>query len=333
MVDTSVASPRTVSPWRQELALASQCKLHYHHRHHHYHEKWKSYWVQSKAFSWTAFHNEDAELISLRLWLSRVVNWQKTFKKYLQCWHVVSKIIINQETPFLNPGPARSEPRTPPLLVHQSVVMLLMEQCRNVVLFVLSWTEKSELCYRRRHGDNERRREQLLGLFLFLFQSKQALTLLFFLLIKLLERGAGLTGPCLAGRPRVNGPKLNRRHLWAALSHCFPPPRIFSGRPPLSRWPVQWEECHSENPESATKSCPAEWGFHGTGPNPDAAKIPQMVLTSSDRQTLWVTLCLSHKGGVGVACLHTVNARGHDKWIIWLLQQLIQSPVCKCIPG
>lgn len=176
-----------------------------------------------------------------------------------------------------------------------------MEQCRNVVLFVLSWTEKSELCYHRPHGDNERRREQLLGLFLFLFQSKQALTLLFFLLIKLLERGAGLTGPCLAGRQRVNGPKLNRRHLWAALSHCFPPPRIFSGRPPLSRWPVQWEECHSENPEPATKSSPAEWGFHGAGPNPDTAKIPRIVLTSSDRQTLRVTLChsvcLSYKGG------------------------------------
>lgn len=160
------------------------------------------------------------------------------------------------------------------------VVMLLMEQCRNVVLFVLSWTEKSELCYHGPNGDNERRREQLLGLFLFLFQLKQAQTLLFFLLIKLLERWAGLTGPCLAGRQRVNGPKLNRRHLWAALSHCFPPPRIFSGRPPLSRWPVQWEECHSENPEPATKSSPAEWGFHGTGPNPDSAKIPLLFWSS-----------------------------------------------------
>lgn len=180
-----------------------------------------------------------------------------------------------------------SEQKTAPLLVHQSVVMLLMEQCRNVVLFVLSWTEKSEFCYHGPRGDNERRREQLFGLFLFLFQSKQALTLLFFLLIKLLERGAGLTGSCLAGRQRVNGPKLNRRHLWAALSHCFPPPRIFSGRPPLSRWPVQWEECHSENQEPATKSSPAEWGFHGTGPNPDAAKIPRIVLTSSsDYHTL-----------------------------------------------
>ncbi len=55
VVDTSAASPRTVSLWCQELTLASQCKLHYHHRHHHYHEKWKSYWVQSKAFSQTAF--------------------------------------------------------------------------------------------------------------------------------------------------------------------------------------------------------------------------------------------------------------------------------------
>lgn len=128
--------------------------------------------------------------------------------------------------------------------------MLFKEQCRNVVLFVLSSTEKSELCYHELHRNNERRREQLLGLFLFLFQSKHAWTLLFFLLIKLLERGAGLTGPCLAGRQRVNGPKLNRRHLWAALSYCFPPPRIFSGQPPLSRWPVQWEKCHSEKPQS-----------------------------------------------------------------------------------
>lgn len=174
--------------------------------------------------------------------------------------------------------------------------MLFKEQCRNVVLFVLSWTEKSELCYHGPHRNNERRREQLLGAFLFLFQSKQAWTLLFFLLIKLLERRAGLTGPCLAGRQRVNGPKLNRRHLWAALSHCFPPPRIFSCQPLLSRWPVQWEECHSENSEPATKSSPAEWGFHGTGPNPDAAKIPRMVLTSSDYQTSWanVWVCLSY---------------------------------------
>lgn len=208
--------------------------------------------------------------------------------------------------------------------------MLLMEQCRNVVLFVLSWTEKSELCYHRPHGDNERRREQLLGLFLFLFQSKQAPTLLFFLLIKLLERGAGLTGPCLAGRQRVNGPKPNRRHLWAALSHCFPPPRIFSGRPPLSRWPVQWEECHSENPEPATKSSPAEWGFHGTGPNPDAAKIPRIVFTSSDHQIFWV--CLTQVEFWGVDVLHIFNGTGNfNKWIMWLVQKLIHSPVCKCI--
>ncbi len=56
VVDTSAGSPRTVSLWRQELALASQCKLHYHHRHHHYHEKWKSYWVRSKAFGRAAFY-------------------------------------------------------------------------------------------------------------------------------------------------------------------------------------------------------------------------------------------------------------------------------------
>lgn len=170
--------------------------------------------------------------------------------------------------------------------------MLLMKQCRNVVLFVLSWREKSELCYHRLHRDNERRREQLLGLFLFLFQSKQALTLLFFLLIKLLQRGAGLTGPCLAGRPRVNGLRLNRRHLWAALSHCFPSPRIFSGRPPLSWWPVQWEECHSEKPRVRHKEQSRRWGFHGTGLNSDSAKIPRIVLTSSDPPTLSVRLCV-----------------------------------------
>lgn len=121
--------------------------------------------------------------------------------------------------PILNLNPTRLDLRTPLLLVRQSVVMLLTEQCWNAVFFVLCWTEKSELCYYGLHEDNERRREQLLGLFLFLFQ---ALTLLLFLLIKLLERGAGLTGPCLAGRQRVNGPKLNRRHLWVDLSHCFP---------------------------------------------------------------------------------------------------------------
>lgn len=168
--------------------------------------------------------------------------------------------------------------------------MLLMEQGRNAVLFVLRWTEKSQFCYHGPYGNNERWREQLLGLFLFSFQLKQPWTLLFFLLIKLLERGAGLTGLCLAGRWRVNGLKLNWRHLWAALSHCFPPLTIFSGQSPLSRWPVQWEECHSENPELATKSSPAEWGFHGTGPNPDAAKIPRIVLTFSDHETLRVAL-------------------------------------------
>lgn len=148
----------------------------------------------------------------------------------------------------------------------------------------------------------------------FLFRLKQALTLLFFLLIKLLERGAGLTGPCLAGRQRVNGPKLNRRHLWADLSHCFPPPRIFSGRPLLSRWPVQWEECHSQNTELATKSSPAEWGFHGTGPNPDTAKIPQIVLTSSDHETLCVAVlvCVLKRWGniFNVDGLHLFNGTG-----------------------
>lgn len=77
--------------------------------------------------------------------------------------------------------------------------MLLVEQCSNVVLFVLSWREKSQICYHGLERDNERWREQLLAPFLLLFELKQALTLLFFLLIKLLERLAGLTEPCLAG--------------------------------------------------------------------------------------------------------------------------------------
>lgn len=59
---------------------------------------------------------------------------------------------------------------------------------------------------------------------MFLSHLKPAPTMLFFLLIKMLERGAGLTGPCLAGRQRVNGPELNRRHLWAASSLCLTPP-------------------------------------------------------------------------------------------------------------
>lgn len=50
MVDTSAASPHTVSAWRQELKLSSQCKLPYHHHHRHYHEKWKSDWAWCKAF-------------------------------------------------------------------------------------------------------------------------------------------------------------------------------------------------------------------------------------------------------------------------------------------
>lgn len=66
-------------------------------------------------------------------------------------------------------------------------------------------------------------RVQPFGAFLFSFQPKQALTMLFFLLIKLSERGSRLTGPCLAGRQRVNGPELNRRHLCAASSLCSPP--------------------------------------------------------------------------------------------------------------
>lgn len=167
------------------------------------------------------------------------------------------------EPPFSNECPTRLELRTCSLLVRQSAVMLLVKQCRNVVLLGLRWTENSELCYHGLQKDNERRREQLLELFLFLFQLKQTLTLLFFQLIKMLERGAGLTGPCLAGRQRVNGPKLNSRHLWADLRHCLPPLRTFSGLPPLSQWPVQWQECHFKS--RATKAALKKKDFMALG--------------------------------------------------------------------
>lgn len=56
VVDTRAASRRGLSPGCQELTLTSQSKLHYHHRYYHYDEKWKSYWVQSKALNQTTFN-------------------------------------------------------------------------------------------------------------------------------------------------------------------------------------------------------------------------------------------------------------------------------------
>lgn len=86
MVDTSAASPHMVSPWRQEHALASQCKMHYHHCCHYYHEKWKSYNVWRKVLSPTTLDSRVIILVMQRLflWLSGVIRSISTENKLSQ---------------------------------------------------------------------------------------------------------------------------------------------------------------------------------------------------------------------------------------------------------
>lgn len=140
---------------------------------------------------------------------------------------------------------SRLKPRTFSLRLHHWAVMLLMEECSNGVLFALSWREKSQICYRGLQRDNERWGEQLLVLFLLLFELKQALTLLFFLLIKLLERLAGLTEPNLAGGSEWMEPNWTGDFYGLTLGIVTPPWGSLQERR-LSVWPVSQEEGLSE---------------------------------------------------------------------------------------
>lgn len=75
------------------------------------------------------------------------------------------------ESPLKNLKPTWSEQTTPPLLIHQPVVMLFKELCRNVVLFVLSWTESQSSVIMARKGTMRGGESSFWG-FSFLFQSK-----------------------------------------------------------------------------------------------------------------------------------------------------------------
>lgn len=137
--------------------------------------------------------------------------------------------------------------------------MLLTEQCRNVVLFVLGWRAKPELCYHVQLDRQWEAERAAFGPFLILSQSKRSLTLLSFLLIKLLGKGAGLTGPRLAG-----GGTESMSRGWAGdiygpnSSHCFLPlpPSPFRPATSASVTCVVRKNATREKTEAATKSAP-----------------------------------------------------------------------------
>lgn len=185
------SSPSLLS-WKMKIILGSEPSL------------------QLSSFQWWILL---PAMWSFYLWIPQFLHTKKMT--------VVSEVEENnkkRERLFLK-SPVRLELRTPSLSVHQSVIMLFLKQRRNVV----PWTEKSRSWSVRRQWEVER---AAFGSFLVFILVKTDSDMLFFLLIKLLERGAGLTGPCLAGSQWAT---TDQETFMGWHKPLFPPTRILSG--------------------------------------------------------------------------------------------------------